>query len=60
MMAECRHLIACKGCEFVLRMNKKCPLCRAVSGYKSIFSQKKDGKGRKVGVSGAKKGGGTK
>ena len=61
MMAECRHLIACKGCEFVLRMNKKCPLCRAVSGYKSIFSQKKDLRGAiKIGVSGAKKGGTTK
>lgn len=32
-MVTCRHLVCCKSCEFMIRMNKKCPLCRANSKF---------------------------
>lgn len=40
-MVECRHLIACKDCEFVLRMQKKCPLCRRHTDYCDLKEPKR-------------------
>lgn len=40
-MIECRHLISCKDCEFILRMQKKCPLCRRFSDYADLKTTKK-------------------
>ena len=41
-MVNCKHLISCTGCEFMLRMNKKCPLCRAPSNYENVNGKKRN------------------
>ena len=46
-MKECKHLISCSECEFILRLQKKCPLCRKISDYADL---KKMGKKRKSSV----------
>ena len=40
-MTACRHLISCKDCEFIIRLQQKCPLCRKVSGYADLKTIKK-------------------
>ena len=40
-MVQCKHLISCKDCEFILRLNKKCPLCRRVSEYSDLKETKR-------------------
>lgn len=39
-MTECMHLISCKGCEIILRQQKKCPLCRKESNYQVLEQAK--------------------
>ena len=39
-MDKCRHLISCQDCAFILRMNKKCPLCRTPSAFLDLKAPK--------------------
>ncbi len=40
-MIECKHLISCPQCEFILRMQKKCPVCRKIGNYKNLKDKNK-------------------
>ena len=44
-MTECKHLVSCGECEFVIRMQQKCPLCRKVSKFSNL---KEEGKRKGV------------
>lgn len=37
MMQKCRHLVSCRDCEFIMRMQLRCPLCRQPGKYVSIY-----------------------